>query len=172
MRQFLDRLYLVSGALAGLCLVLMALLILAQIVGRWFGVIIPSTEDFSGFLLAAASFLALAYTLKNGGHIRVNLLIAHLSGRLRTGFEFLALGSALLLVGYAAWSVSLLVIESWEFGELTQGYIPVPLWIPQAPMALGLWILLVAVVDELVLLLSGSTPGYMAHEESTSVLEE
>jgi len=55
MRRLLDRLYLGAGALAGLCLVMMALLILGQIVGRWFGVVIPSTEDFSGFLLAAAA---------------------------------------------------------------------------------------------------------------------
>ena len=71
MRRLLDRLYLAGGVIAGICLVLMALLILAQIVARWFGVIVPSTEDFSGFLLAAASFLALAYTLRSGGHISV-----------------------------------------------------------------------------------------------------
>ena len=81
LRKSLDRLYRTAGVAAGICIALMALLILAQIVARWFGAIIPSTEVFSGFLLAAASFMALAYTLRSGGHIRVNLLIGHLHGR-------------------------------------------------------------------------------------------
>ena len=79
MRILLDKLYTGAGIIAGSCIVLITLMILAQIVGRWFGVIIPSTEDFSGYLLSAASFLALAYTFRQGGHIRVTLLIHLLS---------------------------------------------------------------------------------------------
>lgn len=165
MRRLLDTLYFLAGAAAGLCLMMMALLIMAQIVGRWFGVVIPSTEDFSGFLLAAASFLALAYTLRSGGHIRVNLFISHLQGGIRRFIEGVILLLALILVGYAAWSVLLLVIESYQFNELSQGYIPVPLWIPQAPMAAGLLILEIALLDEWVLLLRGEQPQYMLHDE-------
>jgi TRAP-type C4-dicarboxylate transport system permease small subunit len=166
MRKILDNLYQTAGVTAGVCLMLMALLILAQIVGRWFGVVIPSTEDFSGFLLAAASFLALAFTLRSGGHIRVNLMISHLHGRVRSFIEGMVLLLALLLVGYAAWSSVLLVIESYQFEELSQGYIPVPLWIPQAPMALGLVILSIALLDELILLLRGEQPRYMQHDDA------
>lgn len=166
MRILLDKLYSIAGVTAGICLTLMALLILAQIVGRWFGVVIPSTEDFSGFLLAAASFLALAYTLRSGGHIRVNLVISHLQGPVRSVIEGLVLLLALALVSYAAWSVLWLVIESYQFEELSQGYIPVPLWIPQAPMALGLIILSIALLDELILLLRGRQPLYMQHDDA------
>jgi TRAP-type C4-dicarboxylate transport system permease small subunit len=166
MRILLDKLYLSAGVMAGICLALMALLILAQIVGRWFGVVIPSTEDFSGFLLAAASFLALAYTLRSGGHIRVNLVISHLQGRVRFMIEGMVLLLALTLVSYVAWSVLWLVIESYQFEELSQGYIPVPLWIPQAPMALGLVILSIALLDELILLLRGRQPLYMQHDDA------
>ncbi|AKH19026.1 TRAP transporter small permease [Sedimenticola thiotaurini] len=166
MRRLLDRLYLTAAAVAGLCLVLMALLILVQIVGRWFGVVVPSTEDFSGFLLAAASFLALAYTLRSGGHIRVSLVISHLHGRSRRLMEGVVLLLALVLVGYAAWSASQLVLESYRFQEVSQGYIPVLLWIPQLPMAVGLLVLEIALLDEWVLLLRGDQPRYMRHDES------
>ena len=80
------------------------------------------------------------------------------------------LGLALIL--YAAWSTTLLVIESYEFEEVSQGYIPVPLWIPQVPMALGLVILAIALLDELVMLLRGETPHYLQHDESASSIEE
>lgn len=172
MRKILDTLYLGSGVAAGVCLVVMALLILAQIVTRWFGIILPSTEDFSGYLLAATSFLALAYTLHNGGHIRVNLLISHIQGLRRLVIEAAVLLVALILVSYLAWSCSLLVIESYEFEELSQGYIPVPLWIPQLPMAVGLVILALALADELITLLRGGTPNFLKHDESVSIVPD
>ncbi|MES9900022.1 MAG: TRAP transporter small permease [Sedimenticola sp.] len=171
MRKLLDTLYLWSGIAAGICLTSMALLILTQIVARWFGVVIPSTEDFSGFLLAATSFLAMAYTLRSGGHIRVNLFISHITGPLRNFIEGTVLTLALVLVCYAAWSTSLMAIESYQFEEVSQGYIPVPLWIPQVPMALGLVILAIALMDEMVTLLRGGTPQYLHHDESASLSE-
>ncbi len=171
MRRFLDRLYLISGYMAGAFLSLMALLILTQIVARWFGVIIPSTEDFSGFLLAATSYMALAYTLRSGDLIRVNLFIGHLKGSVRKVIEASVLLIALLLVSYATWYMILLVIESYQFEEVSQGYIPVPLWIPQIPMALGMLILSVALLDELVLLLRGEVPHYLQHDASVSTPE-
>ena len=64
MRRFLDGLYRLSGVLAGLFIVAITLVILVQIVSRWMGFIVPSTDDLSGFFLAASSFLGLAYTLK------------------------------------------------------------------------------------------------------------
>ncbi len=165
MRKILDRLYDGAGVLAALFLVLITLLILAQIIGRWFGVIVPSTEDFAGFFLAAASFMALAYTFRHGGHIRVSLVIQHLSGTTRHWVEIIALVIFTAVAGFAAWYVVLLVIESWEFGELSQGYIPVPIWIPQTPMALGLVLFFIALVDDLVATLRGEIPGYIKHEQ-------
>jgi len=171
MRRFLDRLYLISGYMAGAFLSLMALLILAQIVARWFGVIIPSTEDFSGFLLAATSFMALAYTLRSGDHIRVNLFIGHIKGTKRRVIEGTVLMIGLALVTYATWYMILLVVESYQFEEVSQGYIPVPLWIPQIPMALGMLILCVALLDELVLILRGEMPHYQQHDPSVTTTE-
>lgn len=171
MRNFLDKLYLISGYLAGAFLSLMALLILAQIVARWFGVVIPSTEDFSGFLLAATSFMALAYTLRSGDLIRVNLFIGHIKGFKRSLIEGVVLIVALLLVGFATWYMVLLVIESYQFEELSQGYIPVPLWIPQIPMAVGMLICFIALLDELVLLLKGQEPHYLKHDESAAITD-
>ncbi|MCP3667210.1 MAG: TRAP transporter small permease [Gammaproteobacteria bacterium] len=169
MRKFLDKLYLWSGIAAGTCLSLMALLILTQIVARWFGVIIPSTEDFSGFLLAATSFLAMAYTLRSGGHIRVNLVISHIQGRKRRLIELMVVMLALGVVAFTTWHITYLVIESYQFEELSQGYIPIPLWIPQIPMALGMIILTIALLDELTMLLRGDAPHYMQQSNEQSV---
>ncbi len=165
LRDFLNKLYLGSSLLAGTCIVLITLMILAQIVGRWFGLIIPSTEDFSGYFLAAATFLALPYTFRSGGHIRVTILVNLLKGTAQRT----ALGFALLvficLITYGSYYAIAFVYESWSFHEVSQGYISIPLWIPQSFMALGLVIFLIALIDDFLLLLSGKTPAFVSLEE-------
>lgn len=165
MRQILDKLYASAGLLAGACIVLITIMVLAQIVGRWFGVIIPSTEDFSGYLLTAASFLALAYTFRHGGHIRVTLLIHVLPSGWQRMFTYFALLVFTIVVGYGAYHLSYLVYESWSFHELSQGYIAIPIWIPQVPMALGAVLFFVALIDDLMLSFAGRTPRFIDLEE-------
>jgi len=165
MRAALDKLYLGAGVLAGACIVLITLMILTQIVGRWFGVIIPSTEDFSGYLLAAASFLALAHTFRYGGHIRVTLLIHLLSNAWQRKLTLVTLAVFTVMVAWGAYYLCYLVWESWHFEELSQGYIAVPMWIPQLPMALGAVIFLVALLDDIIASLMGHTPSFVELEE-------
>lgn len=181
MRRVLDLLYRASGALAAACLVGICLIVVAQIAGRvidgaaaWlfgvrFGLIVPSAAEFSGFLLAGATFLALAYTLRAGGHIRVTLLIRRLSGRARRGVELACLVFAILLSGFFAWNMVLLVADSWAFGEVSYGMIPVPLWIPQSAVAAGLIVLTIALIDEAIAVLAGHEPSYAGKGEALLV---
>ena len=165
MRTFLDKLYLGSGMLAGLFIILITLMILAQIVGRWFNIVIPSTEDFAGFFLAATTFLALAYTFRMGGHIRVTILVHLLKGKLQRFALTLALLVFIIMIAYGVYYTGAFTYESWSFNELSQGYIAVPLWIPQTSMVLGLAIFLVALIDDFILVISGKTPRFVGLEE-------
>lgn len=165
MRSFLDKLYIGAGMLAGLFIVLITLMILSQIIGRWFGIIIPSTEDFAGFFLAAATFLALAYTFRMGGHIRVTILVHLLKGKPQRLSLLFALIVFICIVAYGAYYTTAFVYETWSFHEVSQGYIPVPLWIPQLSMAAGLLIFLIALIDDLFVVISGNTPTFVGLEE-------
>ncbi len=165
MRKVLDNIYLSSAIAAGSSLVIMTLLMLTQIVGRWFDIIVPSTEDFSGFLLAAASFLALPYALRSGSHIRVSLFLSFFPAQFRKAVELCVLVLVFGLVSYIAWSVTLMVIETWEFEELTQGYVAIPLWIPQLPLPVGLMLFALALFDELVSLIMTGETSYLRHED-------
>ena len=164
MRRALDALYRVSGVVAACCLALIACLVLAQIVGRMAGVLVPGADDLASYALVATSFLALAYTLKAGGHIRVALLLRRLPPRPRRLAELgaLALGTAITL--YFAWFALELTWLSWRFGDMSQGVLPIPLWLPQSVMALGLVVFAVALIDELVLVLKGGLAGYQEAE--------
>lgn len=172
MRRVLDTLYTASGAMAALFIIGIVVIVIAQVIlnlidkissflgGHSLGLTIPSYADFTGFFLAAASFLALAYTLRVGGHIRVTLITSRLPVQLRSLCEGLALIVATLMAGYAAWYMSLLVAESYEFGDMSSGMVAIPLWIPQVPVAFGLTVLTIALIDEFAGLLQGRAPSY------------
>ncbi|RRJ83594.1 TRAP transporter small permease [Aestuariirhabdus litorea] len=171
MNALRDKFYLASGYASGLCIVLIMLIILAQVVGRFFGFIVPSAEDFSGYALAAATFFGLAYTFHEGGHIRVTLVIQKWSKRARYRQELVVLVFALALTSFIAYYSWHMIWESYVFEEVSYGYIPVPLWIPQIPVGLGSLALTIAVLDDLILLLIGKEPSYMPHEGEITMEE-
>jgi TRAP-type C4-dicarboxylate transport system permease small subunit len=159
MRNILDRLYLVSGYLAAFFLFAIGATIVLQIIGRFFGVAIDSTE-LSGFCLAASSFLGLAYALKGGTHVRVNLLIRSFRGKAKKAIELWCCGAGAVAVGYFAVNSILFAYESFEFGDKSPGLIAAPFWIPQSGMAIGATILTIALIDEFVRIAKGQVPSY------------
>jgi len=146
LRRFLDGLYLGSGILAAAFLALIGLSILAQVVGRMFKLTVDMTE-VSGFFMAASTFLGLAYTFRQGGHIRISLLVTRMSGTRRKAIELWCCAFGAILTGYLAFHATVFVLESFEFKDISPGMMAVPFWIPQSGMALGLIILAIALVD-------------------------
>ena len=51
--------------------------------------------------------------------------------------------------------------QSYEFKELAQGLLPLPIWIPQMSFAFGSVLLLVAVLDEFVIVARGGVPTFV-----------
>ena len=158
MGRALDRLYLAAGILAGASIVAICLLVTAQIVlnglGRAFPgsvpTTIPSYADFAGFLLAAATFLALPHTLRAGGHVRVTLVTGRLPRGLATAADAVVLALGLALAGMLTWYMAALTAESLHYGDMSVGIVPVPLAVPQAVATAGLALLCVALAHTLV----------------------
>ena len=164
MRGALERLYEVCGYLAALSIVCIALAILAEVVGRMAGILIPAATEFAGYCLASAVFLGLAHTLTRGQHIRVSMLLQRVPGPVRRWLEIWCLGMGTVLSLYFAWHFCAFAYETFVFGDLGQGLIKTPLWIPQSGLALGLVVLAIAFVDEFVAILAGRTPRHVAME--------
>ena len=80
-RRFLDALYLGAGALAACCLVALLVVIVLQMAARWASIAFPGSTAYAGYLMASASFMAFAYALNRGSHIRVSLLLTALGER-------------------------------------------------------------------------------------------
>jgi len=165
LRRFLDRLYAASGALAAVCLASIAVVMLAQAAMREMGMLLRGADDIVAWLCAASAFLALGHTFRRGELVRVGLVIDHLGPRLQRRVALAALGLTVLFVAYMTYAVVRFVYESWQFEEVAQGLIQIPIWIPQMSFVLGVLVLLIAVADEFVVLVRGGKPAYQASEE-------
>lgn len=178
MRKYLELLYRTSGALAAAFLAAIFVIVILQVgantidrvasllFGRAIGLAIPSYSDFAGFCLAATSFLGLAYTLRKGALIRVNLLIQRFHGRPKQLIELWCTGAGAAIAGYATYHGVQLAIEAYTYSDLSTGIIAVPLWIPQCGMILGLAVLTIALVDAFQAIWRGETPGYDTPSDS------
>ena len=169
MRKALDWLYTGSGVLAGVFLVLIAALSLAQISGRLLGFNAYSFDDFAGYCMAASSFLGLAHTYRRNEHIRVALVIDRLTGGTRKAMEILCLGASAFLIGFFAWYAIDMAWTSHEINDVSQGLVSVPLWLPQSGMALGLLIMTIALVEDLLTVLASGTPSYLVAERTKKI---
>ncbi len=120
MRRFLDGLYWSGGVLGCVFMVGIAATIMAQIVGRLAGFQVPSADDISGYFMGASTFFALAYALRRGGHIRVELMLQQLGPGIRRVFEVWCLGAATAMSAYAAWWCCFLTWESYTEKKLVR----------------------------------------------------
>lgn len=164
-RRALDRFYSGCFAVSMAALALMGIAVLLQIGGRLLGFSVPAVPEIAAFSMAASSFLGLAYTFREGGHVRVSLLLSRLGDRRRLGLERFVLTVALLLSLMFAFYLVEMTIESWQFNEASDGVIAIPLWIPQSFVSAGVIALAIAVADVLIDSWRGRMPGYVSKEK-------
>ena len=184
MRRFLDTLYRVTLWFAALCLVAIALMVGVQMVGRLFDgalallglprtdFVILSLDEICGYLLAAASFMALAGTLKAGAQIRVTLVLAAFGERVRRFIEIWAFGFAAFASAFMTWHLGNFAWVSFQIHEISSGVVRVPLAYPQAAMAIGMLILTIALFDELAAVIVRGRPSFRVAEDAITVGKE
>jgi TRAP-type C4-dicarboxylate transport system permease small subunit len=183
-RRTLDNLYQVSLWAAALCLVAIAVLVGIQLAARILdGALalahLPRTDfqilslnEICGYLLAGASFLALAGTLKAGAHIRVTMVLGALGEGARRYLEIWAFGFGAAASAYMTWNLTSFAWVSYQFNDVSSGVVRVPLCYPQAAMALGALVLTIALIDELVTVITRGRPSFRQAEDAISVGKE
>ena len=160
MRSVLHRLYRGCAALGAASLIAVFVIMIAETVLRKMGSYITGANDLIGWFCAASGFLALPWTFKTGELVRVGLFIDKASGVKRRLLELACLGGAAVFAGFAAWATGRYMWKGATAGELTQGMIELPLWVPQLSLLVGLSVLFVAIVEEFVLVAVGHEATY------------
>jgi len=160
MRRLLDRLYDGAGALAAFCVFLIFVLMIVAGVGRQVNWHVSGLNDVVAWLCASAAFFAMAHSFRHGDFVRVTLLLDKVSLGVRRALDVTCLLIAAVAVAYLTYAATSFTWESYEFAEMATGLVVIPIWIPQSTFVVGCWLLLIAMVDELVGVVLGHKPSY------------
>lgn len=149
--RIIDRITNVFATIAGIIMILGVALILTEIIARsFFNRTTYITDEYTAYFMAAMTFLGLAYTLKEKGHIRMTFL-HKLIKRGKARF-FLDLYSFIIgLVVFAVITVVTFnlfwdsVLTSTRSMQISRTYLA----IPQSAMPLGSLIIMLQFVAEI-----------------------
>jgi len=165
LRRALDGLYVLGGVLAALCVLAILVLMIGASVGRYLNWRVSWINDVVSWLCAAAAFLGMAYSFRNGDFVRVTLLLESVSPAVRRWLELVSLGVASVAIAYLGFWAARFTYQSWEFNDIAGNMVAIPIWIPQMSFVVGSAILVIAVLDECVCVLRGAKPSYVARVE-------
>ena len=143
--KFLNSFYRYTGYVASFFLILILVFIVTGIMSRIFGFYIRGLTEYSGYSLATASFLALAYTFHENAHIRITLFLEKARGGLLRFLTFWCLAVSTFFSGFLAFYFIKMWIVSIQLAERSQGADEILLWIPQTGVAIGAIIFFVCI---------------------------
>ena len=128
----------VAAAIGAGVVVLMMLVVAYSVVNRYIlDTPITWTDELSGYLVVALVMLGAADALRRGDHISVDLITSRLTKR---GKRFVEIWGYIIVLVFS--SVLLLsskqtIDYSINFEIVSEGYLEVPMWIPQSFLILG-----------------------------------
>ena len=151
--NYLKNLYQLSGYIAAMFLILVGIFILTGIASRLFGFYIRGLAEYSGYCMAASSFLALAYTFGQKGHIRITLFLEKASKDIRRVLELWCLLVTTFFSGFLSYYFVKMLIISIDFKERSEGADEIYIWIPQTTAAIGSTIFFICVLHNFIFLI-------------------
>ncbi len=165
-KRWLDHLLDVCAALGALCILAVCIVMIAMSISRETSITLKGGDDIVAWLCAASAFLILGQTFQHGGIVRVEMLLEAVGSKRRWLLEVISLTICLIFAGYAAWALGTFAWQSWDIGDVSQGQIVIPLWIPQSFAVIGALGFLLAVGDEWLRVVRRQKPRYQLAQEA------
>ena len=129
--------------LAGALVALACAVVFYEVAARYlFGAPTTWSIDIASYLLLWATFLGSAYTLREGGHGVVDLLVVRLGADHRRRLGLLLHAATARFVVLVVWQGALACEQAYRFGEVTMSSLRFPLYIPLLALPVGGCVLL------------------------------
>ncbi len=134
----------VLSALAGICMVMIMLLVAIDACGRYlFNAPLQWSNNFVTFyLLVALFFLPLATTAAHGDHLRIDFFYRLFGRKLRIAFDLITTTLSIAAFGAIAYLSAKTAFEAWSQAEYLPGYIRWPTWPSSALVPIGTAVLI------------------------------
>ena len=104
------------------------------------------SSEYGGYALVFLILTGLAYTMKEGGLIRINLLTSNFSENGKRIADIVSGLAAIVITSFALFHTTSMVYETWELEMTADTIAETPLWIPQLAIPLGMALLLLQII--------------------------
>ena len=146
---YADKLSLAGGVLSGTMICAGVCLVIGEILARSvFHSTLYVAEEYSGYLMAGLTFVALGYTLRDKGHIRMTFLRSTLSPRGKVILDMLCFVIGFLFCLGLTYMTFMFFWDSAASGSRSMQVSETLLAIPQFFLPLGAFILLLQFLAE------------------------
>jgi TRAP-type C4-dicarboxylate transport system permease small subunit len=144
-----DKLADMVGYLSGWLVPLMMMLVVVDVFMRYVMLRpLMVADEFSAYMLVALSFLGFAYTWRQRGHVRVEILVSRLSSRASDRIRLVGLVVSLLFMLEMDRAAFKMIVYAHQMKMRSSTWMMFPLFWPQLTIFVGFVLLtLVLVVD-------------------------
>ncbi|WP_432738172.1 TRAP transporter small permease subunit [Maridesulfovibrio sp. FT414] len=104
------------------------------------------SSEYGGYALVFLILTGLAYTMKEDGLIRINLLTSHFSEQGRRIADIVSGVIGIAITSFALKYTISMVYETWDLEMTADTIAETPLWIPQLAIPLGMGLLLIQLI--------------------------
>jgi TRAP-type C4-dicarboxylate transport system permease small subunit len=155
----IDTLCSAGAVVAAVSAAALALILITEVVATSFlGWSQPWAVEYAIYLQCFVLFCGAGWTLRQGGHIRVAILLQALPPAAARVLDLVGTAFAIGMLGFASWALWQQLLRSFDFGSTSYYPMGTPLWIPQALLTLGVTLLLLGFAARLLRLLAGLRP--------------
>lgn len=165
----MDRLIRWAGVLSVICLCGMVLVLVATLVLRPFGILVPSSEFIVTFLMVGMTFFGLAYAYAEGVHVRVDALYKRMPETVQYWVGIASHLGAAVLCGVIAVYAAKLTWIAIRFNDLSDGLVAIPMWIPLCTVPLGFGLFALALLRDGLRVARGQPVRFAVSEQDGAV---
>ena len=141
----------VSGHLMGWIVFVLVLVVLVEVVARYFfDSPLRIADEIGAYVVVALTFMGLAYTWKQKGHVKIDFVVIRLNAKARNWLRFITLTIAIAFVLVLIYSTYDLVAYTAKFGMRSETWLRIPLLWPQMVLPLGAVILLSRILVDVI----------------------
>jgi TRAP-type C4-dicarboxylate transport system permease small subunit len=136
--RLVSRIVGAGAVLSGVSVLLILGLVCVEVIMRQgFNRSTMIADEIGGYLNVAVVFLGMAYTLREGGFIRVEILYDRLTGAFRRAADLFSIVVSLAFTLALGWYLASHVAYAWQHGTRANSVLQTPEWLPQSVTVLG-----------------------------------
>jgi TRAP-type C4-dicarboxylate transport system permease small subunit len=141
-RRVIVRLNNAMGYASGIGMLVLGLILFYEVIMRYiFNAPTSWVQEVSIYLFMWTMFAGAAYTLEQGKHVHIDLLISHLSPAARRKLEMLTGALGLIFSIVVTYQGYEMVMAAFKYHKLSATPLRFPMWIPQMSLPVGFLLL-------------------------------